>query len=112
MDNIFDGTERVIGLWFGKPLYRRTITKNVPANSQGTVDLSSYGYATIWVDHGNSFNQYSGTQTSSGTQWTNNDQFNDYGLVYINPSRVLNIKNWSASNRDYYITLNYTTTTD
>ena len=41
MDNIFDGTERVIGLWFGKPLYRRVITISPPTTANTAEDIYS-----------------------------------------------------------------------
>lgn len=95
-------------IWIdGKPIYRKVINKSVPSNTIGQIGLSGLNYDTIWVNQGKSFNQYSGTQTSSPTNWINSD-FNDYGLCYINDERILNIKNKTNSDRTYYITLEYT----
>ena len=102
------------GIWINnKPIYRKVIEKTVNSNTTGTVDLSGLGYDVIWVNQGKSFNQYNTTASSSGVSWANNPSSNsDYGLVYINQSKVMNIKNNSGANRTYYVTIEYTKTTD
>lgn len=110
-DNNFSSEEQIIGTWFGKPLYRKTLTTVVEGNSQGSISLSNLNYDQIWINQGKSFNQYDGNNTSSAINWVSNIN-NDYGIVYINVGKNVMIRNNSSQTRQYYITLEYTKTTD
>lgn len=107
---VYSTTEKAVGIWIdGKTIYRRTYTKSVSKNTTGTIDLSGIAYSLLWINHGMSFNTYNGVATSSACQWVNNPSSNsDYGLMYVNANKVLNIKNNSGSDRTYYITIEYT----
>ena len=107
---VYSADEKAVGTWIdGRTIYRRTLTKVVNSNSTGTIDVSGYGYYNIWINHGMSFNLYDGQYSSSSTQWVNNPPANnDYGLIYIQQRKMINIKNNSANNRTYYITIEYT----
>jgi len=65
--NIYDGTERVIGKWFNKNLYRKVITQNIPSTESSSYyfsipsDITSvvnmYGYIRyLSANNGNTFN--------------------------------------------------------
>lgn len=106
--NVFSTDEKQIGVWIdNKPIYRKIYEKQVSANStdNSIYLMTALNYDTIWINQGKSFCQY-GANTSSGINWYNGTS--DYGLVYINPSGNLNIKNNSGNSRTYYITLEYT----
>ena len=103
--------ENLSGFWLNeKPIYSIVKVIDVSANSQISINLSELNYEVIWINQGKSFNQYDGTQTSSAINWYSGN--NDYGLVYVNASRNLIIKNNSTFVRKYYLTLEYTKTTD
>lgn len=94
-------------IWIdGREIYRKTYETTVNSNTTSTIDLSSLGYANIWVDYGKSFCIYSGNASSSSVNWYGSTS--DYGFAAVTSSSVLNIKNNSAQQRTYYITLNYT----
>lgn len=113
VDNLanYTSSEVAIGTWInGKTIYRTYYNITVSANSTATVDLSGLGYTKVWLDFGASFCHYANgnVNTSSGLVWCNNPSSNsDYGLTYINASRVLNVKNNTEGPRIYYIFLNY-----
>ena len=110
-NSIYSSSEIAVGTWIdNKTIYRRTYEISVAANTtDNSTDLSSLGYDKVWVNNGESFNYYGGnTNTTSGVNWYNGSS--DYGLVYVNPSKILNVKNMSGSTRYYYIVLEYTKT--
>jgi hypothetical protein len=102
--------EKSIGTWIdGRTIYRTIYHIVASGNSTATVNISGLNYNEAWVDFSNSFCQYNGVMTSSGVTWCNNPSSNgDYGLVYINADRIMNVKNNSSNTREYYITLNFT----
>lgn len=115
-EEVYSTEEQRIGTWFGKTLYRKTLSNiNVASMKTNIIDLSQYNlnnFDNIWIDNSNSFNQYAGNKSSSSVNWMNNSDFKDYGMIWINGNGMLNIKNNSNANRIYYITLKYTKTTD
>lgn len=108
---IYSTTETNTGkVWIdNKPIYRKVYEKQVSSNTTDSsiALLSDLGYETIWINQGKSFCQY-GANTSSGINWYNGSS--DYGLVYINPTGKLTIKNGSGLSRTYYVTVEYTKT--
>lgn len=113
---VYSTEEQIIGTWLGKTLYRKTLSNiNIASMKTTIIDLSQYNlnnFDNIWIDNSNSFNQYAGNKSSSNVNWMNNSDFKDYGMVWINGSGMLNIKNNSSADRIYYITLKYTKKTD
>ena len=112
----YSTSEQMIGTWVdGKPLYRKTIQKTVAANATLNFNLTDLGINNadvIFIDVGNSTAHYN---TPVGGAYSSINFYsgtNDYGNVYVNYDRQLVIKNNSGSNRDMYITLKYTKTTD
>ena len=113
--NNYSTEEQVIGTWFGKPLYRKVIQKTVAANDTPSFNLSDLGINNadvIFIDVGNSTAHYNTPVGGSYSSINFYSGTNDYGNVYVNYDRQLVIKNISGSNRDMYITLKYTKTTD
>lgn len=112
-NNVFSANETVVGKWINnKPIYRKIIHKTVNANSSdSTTNLKVLNYEKIWIDFGNSFSHYGGnTLTSSSiTFYTSSSDMNH---CYVNYNGILVINNTSTYSREYFITVNYTKTTD
>lgn len=106
----YSNTEKAVGTWIdGRTIYRRTLTQVVNSNSTATIDITGWGYNNVWINHGMTFNTYDGQYSSSASQWANNPSSNsDYGLIYIQARKYINIKNQSGNQRTYYITVEYT----
>lgn len=101
-------------IWIdGKPIYKTVYQKTVNANiTDSSTDLYSLlAYDSIWINYGDSFSQYgSNTKTSSSLNYYISSSDTNYS--YINGNGVLVIQNKSSNKRDYYITLEYTKTTN
>jgi hypothetical protein len=110
--NVYSTEEKIVGTWInGKDIYRKTMVVNVAANTTGKVDLSAIDYETIWFNQAATFNVYgTSTVTTGAVTWYNGTD--DYGLVYVQPTKLMNIKNSSKSDRVYYLTLEYTKVTE
>ena len=107
---IYSTEEQRIGTWIdGKPLYRIIKEYNVSAKETQSNDISSIPYDTIFINLGKSFNRWS-DNTSSSIIWNTGDS--DKGNVWINYEKKINIINSSNAARHYWITLEYTKTTD
>lgn len=112
LKNVYSTEEKIVGTWIdGKDIYRKVVTVDVAANKTGTLDLSDIDYESLWINQSASFNKY-GTSalTTSGIAWYNGTD--DYGLVYVQPSKLMNIKNSSKNARTYYLVLEYTKVTN
>lgn len=112
LKNVYSTEETIVGRWInGKDIYRKVVTKSVAANTTGTIDLSDIDYESLWINQSASFNSYgTSTLTTSGIAWYNGTD--DYGLVYVQPSKLMNIKNSSKNARTYYLVLEYTKATN
>ena len=109
-EEVYSTEEQVIGTWIdGKPLYRIIKEYNVSAKETQSNDISSIPYDTIFINFGKSFNRWV-ANSSSSIIWNTSD--NDKGNVWINYEKKLNILNSSNAARHYWITLEYTKTTD
>lgn len=108
--DIYSTEEKRIGTWIdGKPLYRIIKEYDVSAKETQSNDISSIPYDTIFINLGKSFNRWS-DNTSSSIIWNTGDS--DKGNVWINYEKKINIINSSNATRHYWITLEYTKTTD
>ena len=109
-EEVYSTEEQRIGTWIdGKPLYRIIKEYNVSAKETQSNDISSIPYDTIFINLGKSFNRWS-DNTSSSIIWNTGDS--DKGNVWINYEKKINIINSSNAARHYWITLEYTKTTD
>lgn len=106
----YSATEQIVGTWIdGKPIYEKTITENFTSNT-GSVSLASYSIDKLIEVKAR------GIQPSS-----NNIVFmsyyggeSDYARWYYRPSdSTLQVRFGSSYGKgEYYITLQYTKTTD
>lgn len=109
-EEVYSTEEQRIGTWIdGKPLYRIIKEYDVSAKETQSNDISSIPYDTIFINFGKSFNRWV-ANSSSSIIWNTSD--NDKGNVWINYEKKLNILNSSNAARHYWITLEYTKTTD
>lgn len=107
---VYSTEEQRIGTWIdGKPLYRIIKEYDVSAKETQSNDISSIPYDTIFINFGKSFNRWV-VNSSSSIIWNTSDD--DKGNVWINYGKKLNILNSSNATRHYWITLEYTKTTD
>lgn len=107
---IYSTEEQRIGTWIdGKPLYRIIKEYDVSAKEIQSNDISSIPYDTIFINFGKSFNRWV-VNSSASIIWNTSDD--DKGNVWINYEKKLNISNNSNATRHYWITLEYTKTTD
>ena len=107
---VYSTEEQRIGTWIdGKPLYRIIKEYDVSAKETQSNDISSIPYDTIFINLGKSFNRWV-DNSSASIVWNTSD--NDKGNVWINYEKKLNILNSSNATRHYWITLEYTKTTD
>lgn len=90
-------------------MYRIIKEYDVSAKEIQSNDISSIPYDTIFINFGKSFNRWV-VNSSSSIIWNTSD--NDKGNVWINYEKKLNILNSSNATRHYWITLEYTKTTD
>lgn len=117
-NNIYDGEERVIGTWFGKPLYSKTIffqnvqlgsvNHNIPNIEKIWIDLSK----TYWISQDETFTApffYTGINTGNEQQMVNN--YMSLARAVTKTEIQFNMGNIPVFN-NIYITLNYTKTTD
>ena len=110
-------SEKRIGTWIdGKPLYRIMIPATVNSNTEGTISLITSGVPnpdTIIINVGKSVSHYNTSVV--GGAYNNPNYYSsttDYGNLYIDVNKVLHIKNTSGTQRQYYICIEYTKTTD
>lgn len=109
-EEVYSTEEQRIGTWIdGKPLYRIIKECDVSAKETQSNDISSIPYDTIFINLGKSFNRWV-DNSSASIVWNTSD--NDKGNVWINYEKKLNILNSSNAARHYWITLEYTKTTD
>ena len=109
-EEVYSTEEQRIGTWIdGKPLYRIIKECDVSAKETQSNDISSIPYDTIFINLGKSFNRWV-DNSSASIVWNTSD--NDNGNVWINYEKKLNILNSSNAARHYWITLEYTKTTD
>lgn len=109
-EEVYSTEEQRIGTWIdGKPLYRIIKKCDVSAKETQSNDISSIPYDTIFINLGKSFNRWV-DNSSASIVWNTSD--NDKGNVWINYEKKLNILNSSNAARHYWITLEYTKTTD
>lgn len=109
-EEIYSTEEQRIGTWIdGKPLYRIIKEYDVSAKETQSNDISSIPYDTIFINFGKSFTRWV-VNSSASIIWNTRDD--DKGNVWINYEKKLNISNNSNATRHYWITLEYTKTTD
>lgn len=109
-EEVYSTEEQRIGTWIdGKPLYRIIKECDVSAKETQSNDISSIPYDTIFINLGKSFSRWV-DNSSASIVWNTSD--NDKGNVWINYEKKLNILNSSNAARHYWITLEYTKTTD
>lgn len=109
-EEVYSTEEQRIGTWIdGKPLYRIIKECDVSAKETQSNDISSIPYDTIFINLGKSFNRWV-DNSSASIVWNTSD--NDKGNVWINYEKKLNILNSSNAAKHYWITLEYTKTTD
>lgn len=109
-EEVYSTEEQRIGTWIdGKPLYRIIKEYDVSAKETQSNDISSIPYDTIFINFSKSFNRWDVNSSSSIIWYTSDD---DKGNVWINYEKKLNILNSSNATRHYWITLEYTKTTD
>lgn len=115
--NEYSTTETVIGTWInGKPLYRKIISVLVAANTTSNTPLSDEGINNpdiIIINTGKSVSHYNINVV--GGAYNNPNYYStttDFGNVYVDGNKSLNIVNRSSGQRQYYICLEYTKTTD
>lgn len=110
---MYSSEETIIGTWFGKPRYRKTITFKTTINGSFTVPHEIANVDEINVDYGNSyFIETPGTSYSLPIiGYAGNLTDNCY--VYVNKENIYIFATggWNTS-WTKYITLLYTKTTD
>lgn len=114
--NVYSSTEQVVGTWINnKPLYRKTITETVSANTNAEHTLSSYGINNadvVIIDVGMSTAHFG---TTSGKEYATVIYYvssTDRANIYLNWEGKLIIQNQNSRQRVYNISLLYTKTTD
>lgn len=112
---IYDGQERVIGTWFGKPLYRKTIAININESGEKIFAHNIANVKIIMPDLSSSYIIHTGQSFPLTAIYTNAgiDEINDYSinLNWVN-SQNFNLTIGSGRLGNGYITLKYTKTTD
>ena len=108
--------EHKIGTWIdGKPLYRKVIQKTVASNTTDRYYLTDLGITNadlIIVNVGKSTAHYSNVAGQEYSPVSYCVSSTDRGNVFIDNYKRLAIANISTVQRIYYITLEYTKTTD
>lgn len=112
----YSTSEQVIGKWIdGKPLYRRTIVQDVTANQTFQKLLTDYGINNanyIAINVGASSQHYGSNIGAQYSPIIYYKSANDYSFANVNASGKLSIENYKSSASTYYITIEYTKTTD
>lgn len=114
--NNYSEEEIRIGTWFGKPLYRKVIVKEVNARTNATYTLESLGIVNqdhIIIDLGKSSQQWDiGNTGGSYNSVTYYISSSDYSNVQVSYDKKLTLINQTGNKRKYFIVLEYTKTTD
>lgn len=111
--DIYDGTEKVIGGWFGKPLYQKTISATMPdGTNQGYKEIeTTVTDLDIMVDiHCVSYDATNNIMVPSATYGSS--QY-ERGISYSRASEKIAL--YAGTNRSSetaYITMRYTKTSD
>lgn len=121
---VYSSEEKIIGKWFGKPLYSKTILKQINSSCSG--EWSFYDHTpnikNAWFDKSHTFlirtdNNLTYTYQGIG-QDGNNDYWFDSRAIYPNPQTNNNDLKffigavYASRNPILYITMEYTKTTD
>lgn len=110
---LYFSEETIIGTWFGKPLYRKTITFQTTISGSFTIPHEIANVDEIHVDYGNSFfTETTGTSYSLPIiGYAGN--FTDNCYAYVNKENIYIFATggWNTA-WTKYITLLYTKTTD
>ena len=98
--------EQVVGTWLGKPLYRKTL--EFTPNASETKSLNINNIDKVWIDESHSFIDNSG-ETLPLNQYITEG----YSRAWINKETGLRfVTTLNISNREGYLTVLYTKTTD
>lgn len=110
---MYSSEETIIGTWFGKPRYRKTITFQTTINGSFTIPHEIANVDKIQVDYGNSFFVESTGISYSLPIIGYGGNYNDNCYAYVNKENIYIYSNggWNTS-WTKYITLLYTKTTD
>lgn len=110
---VIDSTEKVIGTWFGKPLYSKTLNVGTISTGSGDIALSTYGITNadvIMIDLSNSYLAWAGSPGTNYQPVLNYYASNDYFSMWAtNNDRISYM---FKGTRDVVLTLHYTKTTD
>ena len=113
--DIYSTTETRIGTWIdGKPLYRKVISANSPSSTGSSAvisDLSSLNYSFIKIADGCIFDT-SGNFMESVNYYVNSGDYSACWVRLTDKNLVMLIGNSNRANKQCYITLEYTKTTD
>lgn len=114
-NNIFTSDEQVIGTWFNKPLYRKTIstTNLITANTLFEITHGIANIDKIWVDYSATF-FWAASGLGCGLPMIGySGNITDKTYVQVDKTKVSIYSNGSWANTwEKHITLLYTKTTD
>ena len=108
----YDASEQVVGTWFGKPLYQKTINFGaLPNNESKKVNHNIANVKRIWIYDGYAFNSVSGYCNQLNLSGTSNISSQWYcgctdTFVEVRPNSD------RTAYDECYITVRYTKTTD
>lgn len=106
--DIYDEEERVIGTWFGKPLYRKTVQASTPSNLNTATKICDLPNIDTMV------NLY-GSYANFPCQYYFYDNVSVYITTWLNGAKnaLYNITNANSTlNKSGFVTIEYTKTTD
>lgn len=113
----YSDEEKIVGEWFGKPLYSKTIstTTAVLPNTMLNIPYNIPNVKEVWIDYGKSFYHANNTTRSYGIEYiyysTNNTLAFSHAFIQSDAINLIANDGWNT-NWTKYITLLYTKTTD
>lgn len=112
-ENVYSSEEEVIGIWFGKPLYRRMFYYGLlPSNDTKVVDHNILNVEHIHINLGKSFWNSKDENIETSSSFTFIFPNYIFNMSVRRNAVVIETNNTDASNFHALLCLEYTKTTD